>query len=210
MANFIELQNEIAGDLRRSNLTTEIKKAVLDAIADHDSERFWFNELVTYTLVVTADDTPLAPQPPIQEFIMLDTVRAQQGGTTGSWYTVIQAEDGPTDIERLRSNPSVGQPARWAMLGNTLQIWPTPNKGYNLRLFGHYRLTPLVADGDSNYWTTTARNLIRYTAVKRLFAFPIRDVTQMQLAKDAGMTELEYLRRETERRNRGGRMKAYG
>jgi|SRR5215813_4989601 len=205
-----DLQAQIALDLRRSNLTAEIKTAILDAIADHDGERFWFNELSQYTMVVTADDTTLVPQAPIQEFIKIDMIRARPNAASGTWYTLIGEESEEIDV--LRSQPSSGQPARWALLGNVLQIWPTPiTGGHALKIFGHYRLTPLVNDTDQNYWTNSSvKNLIRYTALKRLFVTPIRDAVQMASMEAAGMRELEFIRRETERRNRMGVMKAYG
>src|SRR5215475_14028235 len=96
------LKAQVASDLRRSNLTTEIARAVLDAINDHDSERFWFNEFAPnpYTLAVSpgggqgttgTGGTPagdiylLSAQAPVQEFIKIDEVRAQ---IPTVWYTL--------------------------------------------------------------------------------------------------------------------------
>src|SRR5262252_4776268 len=92
MANFADLKAQVATDLRRSNLGPEIAKAVLDAIRDHDSERFYFNDYAVYTLTLIQgiDEYNLAPQAPIQEFIKIDTVRAQQSTPNGSWYTVVE------------------------------------------------------------------------------------------------------------------------
>lgn len=227
MANdFGSLQTQIATDLRRSNLGAEIAQAILDAITDHDGERFWFNDALapyTFTAVpggggpgINADDYTLNPQPPIQEFVKVDYVRANpMTDASGMWYTMKKAENFEIDV--LRSIHSSGQPARWAMLETSppqLRIWPTPANatGYPIRVYGHYRLTPypLVNSTDANAWTSIAKNLIRYTALKRLFVTPIRDTTQMQLMEAAGVRELEYLRRETEQRKRKGRMRAYG
>lgn len=219
LVTYLDLQNQIANDLRRSNLTSEIAQAILDAIADHDSEQFWFNdELTPYQFQVTQDDTFLAPIGNIQEFIKVKYVRAQPV-STGLWYTLKPAEN--FEIEVLRSTASSGQPSRWAMLGtgtvstpgNTFRVWPTPANqptGYPVKIFGHYRLPPLVNATDTNAWTTWARNLIRYTALKRLYVTPIRDMNMMQLMEAAGVRELEYLRRETERRKKQGRMRPYG
>src|SRR5215510_6782892 len=87
MASFGELKTLIANDLRRSNLTSEIAQAVLDAIDDHSTERFWFNETTEYTLTTIAgtDTYTLAAQDPISEFIEIDRVKVQQGNT---WFNM--------------------------------------------------------------------------------------------------------------------------
>jgi hypothetical protein len=208
MATYGDLKAQIASDLRRSNLTTEIASAVLDAIRDHDTERFWFNETATYSLntVNGTDEYTLAAQAPIQEFIKIDRVKTQVGNT---WLEVY--DDWTWDeMDEAFATPTTGQPAQWAFTGNNqLRIFPTSNAVFPLRIYGHYRIVPLSADGDSNDWTNAAKNLIRYTALKRLFAFPIRDMQQQQSADAAGMRELEYLRKETERRQRTGEMAPY-
>jgi hypothetical protein len=207
MANFGELKAQIASDLRRSNLTSEIATAVLDAIRDHDTERFWFNETATYSLSTVAgtDTYTLAAQAPIQEFIKIDRVKVQVGNT---WYDL--DEETWDEMDQLYATPTFGQPFRWAFQGaDQFRIYPTPQAVYSLQIFGHYRMVPLVNDGDTNDWTSRAQNLIRYTALKRLFAYPIRDMQQQQSADASGMRELEYLRRETERRARSGEMAPY-
>src|SRR5262245_21436260 len=118
MASFGDLKAQVANDLRRSNLPTEIAQAVLDAIYDYDTERFFFNEPAIYTLTTVAgtDEYTLAPQAPIQEFVRIDKVRAQVGNT---WYTL--AMDYPDDMEENYSAPSSGQPFRWSYHGNDLR-----------------------------------------------------------------------------------------
>jgi hypothetical protein len=205
MADLATLKTQIASDLRRSNLTTEIATAILDAIQDHGAERFYFNDTARYDFntVNGTDVYAITAQAPIQEFVKIDLIRAQ----LGSWYDV--KEENYNEIERLYSTPSSGQPFLYAVFGNSLRLFPLPNAVYPIRVFGHYRLIPLTADTQSNSWTTEAKNLIRYSVLKRLFMTPIRDATQAQYFEAAEVRELEYLRRETERRARKGRMEPY-
>ena len=223
MPSLGDLKAQIASDLRRSNLSAEIAAAIPDAIRDHDAERFWWNEAypVPYTLVVSpgggqggtgepASATPqgdlylLAPQGKVQEFVRIDMVRAQ---IPVVWYTV-KATDW-TELEFFYSTLSNGQPSWWAYRDGYLRIYPLPSQSYNLRLFGQVRLVPLQNDADSNEWTNQGFNLIRYTVLKRLYSYPIRDAQQVQNAMQAGEAALEYLRKETERRSRQGRMRAF-
>jgi hypothetical protein len=206
MPNFGDLKAQVASDLRRSNLGAEIATAVLDAIYDHGSERFWFNETEVYNFntVVNQDVYPITAQPPIQEFIMIDMVRSKVGNT---WFTL--ERETPDQMEIDYSAPTSSQPYDWSIHGNELRLFPMPNAVYPVRIFGHYRVIPLVNDADTNDWTDTAKNLIRYSALKRLFAYPVRDAQQLQSAESAEIKELEYLRRQTERRQRSGQMVAY-
>jgi len=220
LATLGDLKAKIAQDLRRSNLTQEIADAIPQAIYDHDSERFWWNETypTPYALTIAPNSgvdvystgTPqgdvyfLAPQGPIQEFVRIDMVRAQ---IPVVWYTV-KASDWTT-LEFFYSTLSNGQPSWWAYRDGNLRIYPLPSQPYNLRIFGQVRLRPLVNDTDSNVWTNQGFNLIRYTVLKRLYSYPIRDAQQVANAEQAGERALDYLRRETDRRARQGRMRAY-
>jgi hypothetical protein len=201
-----DLQNQVANDLRRTNLGPEIAQAILDAIQDHDSERFYFNETERYNFAtISGQDTyVIAAQPPIQEFVMIDMVRSQVGNT---WFELERRT--PDDMERDYSAPTSGQPIEWSIHGNEMRLFPMPNAAYPVRVFGHYRITPLVNANDSNAWTNDAKNLIRYSALKRIFAYPIRDMQQSQAAETREVQEVEYLRRFTDRHARTGQMKAY-
>ena len=201
-----ELKAQLASDLRRSNLTIEIAQAILDAIQDHETERFYWNETEIYTLSTVAgtDTYAITPQAPIQEFVKIDMVRAQVGNT---WYTLCrQTAD---DMEISYSVSSSGQPYDWSIHGNELRLFPLPNAVFPIKIFGHYRIVPLAVDTDSNAWTNAGKNLIRYSALKRLYLYPIRDRDQVQMAEGAEQRELDYLRRETDRRTRSGIMRAY-
>ena len=132
---------------------------------------------------------------------------------TGEWRiavgsSAVKATDWTT-IEFFYSTLSNGQPSWWAYRDGYLRIYPLPSQNYNLRIFGQFRLPPLVNDADSNDWTDEGFNLIRYTVLKRLYSYPIRDAQQVQNAMQAGEAALEYLRKENERRSRQGRMRAF-
>jgi hypothetical protein len=207
MATFGDLHDQIASDLKRSNLNQEIWTEIVSAIRDHSSERFWFNEVDFYPLNTVAgqDEYLIFQQNGIEEFIMIDMVRSQIGNT---WYTLERVT--PDQMEIDYSAPTSGQPYRWSIHGNELRLFPMPDRVYPVRIFGHYRL--LEAGGtptSGNAWTAWAFHLIRYSALKRLYAYPIRDMQQSQAAEAREIQELEYLRRESDARARTGQMAAY-
>jgi len=206
MSNYADLKAQVASDLRRSNLPTEIASTILDAIRDHGAEHFYFNETTTYTLPLVAgqDEYAITAQAPVAEFVKIDWVRALVNNV---WIKLVRVDT--DEMEYFQSFPSSGQPSMWTPHANTIRFFPTPDKPYTARIAGHYRLIDLAADTDANSWTNEGKNLIRYSTVKRLFTYPIRDTAQMQVAEAAEVRELEYLRRETDRRQRTGSMKAY-
>src|SRR5215510_2858698 len=125
MASFGDLKAQVASDLCRSNLPTEIHRAVLDAIQDHDTERFYFNcsEVYDFVTQTGVDEYTIMNQDPIHEFIKIDSVRARVGGT---WYTL--RRDYPRDMDEDFSTITTGQPSRWSVSGTDLRIFPTPDR----------------------------------------------------------------------------------
>ncbi len=196
----------IASNLRRSDLSSDIASAILDAIQDHGTERFWFNETRSFTISLTSgtDEFSITPTATVQEFVRIDWVRV----LIGSAYERMLRIDADT-MEEMHASTTTGQPAWWTMYGDQFRVFPTPDATYSARIAGHYRLVPLSADADTNAWTNFAANLIRYSALRRLYAFPIRNAEMSQGAMAMEVQELDYLRRETDRRKRIGVMEAH-
>lgn len=206
MATFSALKSEIEFDLADSALSSQVEQAVLDAIEHHGAERFWFNETRSYTFTTTnADDTyTLSASSPVHEFVTIDKVEASIGGIYRDLERVT-AED----MQVLKQGSTTGQPWAWSYFGDEIQLHPTPNAAYTVRVHGHYRLTPLSADSDSNAWTSAARNLIRATAKKFIFARLRRNTGMAQLSQQDEMLELQRLREETSRRTAAGRIQPW-
>lgn len=207
--NYGDLQTQVASDLKRSDLTTSIATEILNAIRDHGAERFWFNETRSYTLSLAAGTSgySLASSGSVQEFVRIDRIDVAIGTSQNVKLTWVS----PDEMENLYASPSTGQPARWTRYADQVRIHPTPGSSYTATLQGHVRLTVLATGSSANAWTSSgaAQNLIRYSALKRLYAYPIRNMDQAQVATAAETLELEYLRRETDRRKRSGRMAPY-
>lgn len=206
MATFAALKAEIAVDLTRSDLTTQINQAVLDAIADHSVERFWFNEVrnATISLVDATDEYSFSASSTVLEFIHVDWVRVS---INSQWVRLERID--PDEMEELHATTTEGEPAWWSFYQEKFRFYPTPNASYTARVAGHVRLVALSADGDTNAWTNAGRALIRYAALKKLFLFPPKDPEKSIGAAMLEQQQLEFLRKETDRRKRKGTMKAY-
>jgi hypothetical protein len=199
MATFADLKSEIATDLVRTDLTTQIDQAVLDAVQYHASERFWFNETRDYTFSTVAgtSDYTLATVSGVTDFIKVDYVQA----TISSSNKFMLDQVTPDEMEDLLSVTTSGQPTCWAYYNSTFRFYPVPDAVYTMRIAGHCVLSALSGASDSNAWTTHARNLIRATARKFVFARNIRNLPLAQVSEIDEGRELDRLRRETSRRS---------
>src|SRR5262245_23916178 len=206
MSTFADLKTLVAQDLSRPDLTSQISTAVLSAIQDHSVERFWFNETRSFTVSLTSGTSGYAitPTSTIQEFIRIDWVRV----TIGSQLVRLDRIDAD-NMEELQSTTTTGQPSWWTYYADELRFYPTPGTTYTATVAGHVRLVALSADTDTNAWTNAAKDLIRYSALKRVLAFPVRNAEAALGAATMEAQQLDALRRETDRRKRTGSMAAY-
>lgn len=207
MATFADLKTQVASDLKRSDLNSSISAEILNSVARHSNERFWFNETRAYTFSLTnaVDEYTLASSAPVLEFVKIDWVRVQ----IGSQWVRLRRIDADR-MEELQATTASGQPTyAWSYYGNKLRFYPVPNATFTAKVAGHYRLIELSADTDSNSWTNEGKSLIRYTALTRLFAFPIRNADAAMGAAQMAQAELDDLRQETSRRKRKGYMEPY-
>jgi len=207
MSTFGDLKTLVAQDLSRSDLTSQISAAVLSSIQDHSVERFYFNETRDFSISLTTGSSgiyAITPTSTIQEFIKIDWIRVQ----IGSQWTRLDRIDSD-NMEEFKSATTTGQPSWWTYVADRLSFYPEPGSTYSARIAGHVRLVALSADADTNAWTNAAKDLIRYSALKRVLAFPVRNAEAALGAATMEAQQLDTLRRETDRRKRQGRMAAY-
>lgn len=209
MSTFGEMQTEISEDLDRPNwlATGRISREIKRAIDFHAAERFWFNDARTYTFTTTLDDDTysVVASAPIEDFITIQMVEIQIGGQ----YRYLHRMDADDMAFSKQTTASSGQPHSWSYYGNEIQLYPTPNDAYTLRIHGHVKLTPLENDTDENAWTTSAEQLIIAAAKKRLMARIAKDPQQAQMAEADEMRELQRLREETSRRTATGCIRSW-
>lgn len=202
--SYLDLQNRIAADLTRDDLTSQIKNAVGDAVENYETDRFFFNttRLKTFQTVQgqqVYDGSALAEIPNI---IRIDNLFMP---LSGSEFELCRQE--PDQFEWFAST-SLGQPTDFAYSDGTILIWPKPAQIYTLRPHMHFRLSPLVADTDSNAWCNEAEQLIRTHAKLLLYINVLEDdegAARMQAQIQTYKDKLDY---ETSARTATGRIRA--
>lgn len=172
MATFSEIITRIAAELRRSNLTDEIKNAINDAITEGAKNRFYFNEM--HLSFPTVNGTEYYPDLGVVE---LDD----------AWYYLNEVPNGQKERLYLESqldandyrigNAMGGQLQTLSRYGGQLRIQPVPTSVVTIYLDGYGKLTPspLVADADTNNWLLDGERYIRALAKSIILQDVIRD-----------------------------------
>jgi hypothetical protein len=162
VATLETLKTRIAGELNRSDLTSEIASAISTAIRFYRSKRFEFNEQVAsfnttdgqqaYTTATIPDDIGAID-------LLMITV-------SGRVYELT-----PTDYQELKNLTSTtsleGSPERFAFYAQQIFLYPIPDATYSVSISYQQRKDEPANDSDgATVWTNEAEPLIRACAKK--------------------------------------------
>jgi hypothetical protein len=203
---YLDLQNRIASDLTRSDLTSQIKSAIGDAVKHYETSRFWWNvtRSLTFQTVANQQGYGTAALPQIPNIIKLDHLFLSSN--PGSIYDLDFYE--MDEFEWLAAaNTSPGKPTIYTRADGQILLWPIPITAYTMRPHMHYRLDALVNDTDTNAWCNEAEQLIRCHAKLLLYTNVLEDsdgAQRMQSEIDAFKSRLDY---ENSARTATGRIK---
>lgn len=161
------LKARIADELARSDLTSQIADAINDAILIYQSERLRFNETlplapVTFATVAGTSFYDATSVPTLQTLFKFDYINVLIGNTLQELF-----RDTPQNIRMLLQVPGTqnGQPTSFALEGETLLLYPTPNQAWTLTLAAHFAYAaPAADDTANNRWMTDGERLIRARA----------------------------------------------
>ncbi len=162
MATYGDMQTRIADELDRGDLTAQIKKAILSAIAFYERKKFYFTESsgTTFSTVIGQEFYGSSDLAAIATSPMIDVLRGNYVGlrvdlTKRAWEYI-------DDISVLTT--SKARPMDWAYRAQQIRLYPIPDAVYTMTIVHLPRLAALSADGDSNAWTNDAEELIRSRA----------------------------------------------
>jgi hypothetical protein len=187
MTDRTTIEAQVADDLARSDLTSQITAAVDTAIRSYRFERLGFNEAykVTATLSTSADVMTLASIS--VRFRKLDRLRIVRAA--GDYLDLYHR-----DYDWIMSRQDVRvvcQPAEYAVYNNAIHFDSMADQDYTILLDGIKELGNASASysaGDTSAWFNDGRELIRHRAKRELYANVLKD---MELAAAAGAAEKE-------------------
>ncbi len=166
------MQDRIASELVRTDLTSQIQLAIRSAIKKFERKRFYFNEQrITLTTSSGQEYYTSADNASIPYIAEFDSVRITVNGTT---YTLHKRDY--NWIDQIQSNASyTGDPTDYAYYGQQIRLYPIPYLARTVVLSIVNRFATLSATTDTNAWMSDGEELIRQTAKADLLANVIRN-----------------------------------
>lgn len=156
------MKARIASELLRSDLTTQIAAAIVDAIDVAAATRFWFNEVrgLSFATVAGQEAYGAAALADIPNLTAIDAMWLTVNGQRRTLCPVSALE---LD-EYLEGTPGNGEPTNYATQAGVIRLFRIPDIAYSVRIDGVSRLSALSADADTNAWMTEGERLIRTQA----------------------------------------------
>ncbi|CAK7257708.1 MULTISPECIES: hypothetical protein [unclassified Shinella] len=170
------LKAEIADDLDRTDLTSQIATEIQRAIKFYQYKRFYFNEVrdevfqtVAYQGLYNSLDAEI-----IQQFIEFDDIYLN-----GEQMPLTFME--PREWEVLASGGNGAKPRSRTYYNQAIGLYPLPDQAYTVRMTGHIIISAPSSDNETNNpWLTEAYDLIRARTVANLALKKLRDDTLFQ------------------------------
>lgn len=204
MSTLSDLRTNIADDINRSDLSTQIDKAINRAIRFYRRDRFWFQETSsTFTTIAsqqaygTADGIP-------SDIAEIDHVKIAY---QSDWVVELDPVT-LQEIQNLNIGNYTGNPEKYAFYANKFYLWPIPDAAYTVTVFYTKNYSDLSSGSDSNDYTNYAQELIENRARWWLNMRIIKDMEAAKGDKELEIESLNALRAETERYISSGQITA--
>lgn len=192
MSTFAQMRSVIADDLDRTDLTTQIDRAINRAIEHYEKEPFWFKETVS-TFSTTATTKIYTTSVIPTDISEIDRMEVVDSGDDFPLTEVTFDE-----IEDMDTGHYEGVPKFYAYYDDSIYLYPIPDDTYTIRIAYTKTYSQLSADADTNDWTTEAEDLIECHALSTIYARTIKDVEQAQTYRAMADDFLQALRSKSE------------
>lgn len=199
-----ELKALIASDIGRSDLTSQIADAIVQAYEEVQDRQFYFNETVDFQFNTVAGTYRYGSS-------ITDTIGGATISLTDFWNfeEIILEENGnfrklkkcDLNYSRYDNTPSRGTPYDYSWFGQELWLYPIPNAVLEITVQGHFNL-PLPADDNTagNKWMDDGYQYLRESAKEILYQTRINNPDRLKMAMLGKAKQLGILKRKTSRK----------
>lgn len=204
MSTLGDLKAEIADDLARSDLTSQIASSISYAIRLHRTRPFWWTKDRSTTFSTTADKANYTSSDvaALGNIIALHRVLATR--TTGKSRLVPMHQD---ELEIAAASGTIGFPSFYSWYDGVLWLSPTPDDTYTVQVLADLIESAPATDGETgNRWMTHAYGLIRAEAKRYLAKHVLRDRSLDEDMQQEVNRELLFLVKESNRHDATGRI----
>lgn len=201
MTTYGTMQDRIADEINRSDLTTQIQRAIQSAIAHYEAEKFWFNEAATDYSLSSSVATLSVPS----GWVEIDDITYTDAG--GNQYRLNRRSyDWYREVQTGTSS-EVGEVTDYSIFADAFYLYPTPNANRVVTISGTKQLSTLSSTTDSNAWMTNGEELIRQRAKWYLWTDVVVEPERAALASSAEMRAYERIKRQSGHKLFSGRVK---
>lgn len=207
MTTYGTMQDRIADELDRADLTTQIKRAIQSAIAYYNKQRFWFTENRTSLSFATVDGTEFygaSADSDIPNLIFIDNLRIAISSTDK--YDLERVPYTELDSRSDGITADEGKPYSFAYYAKQIRLYPIPDASYSIFGSAIMHLGDLSVTTDTNNWMTDGEALIRARAKWELYTHVVKDIESARLMKEAEKEELRELIAATNSRSSTGQL----
>lgn len=202
------VEAEIADDLQRNDLATQITKAVDTAIRAYEEERFFFNEADKVSVTLSSSVCFIAQSALPVRFSKLDRVRVVKSAT---FYDELCKRDCAW-IMAQQDIITSGQPYEYCVYSERLQFDNYADINYTLILDGIKSLSGNASDTFSASsgvaWFNQGRELVRHRAKREIYMHVLKDANLAAMAKLAEQEAFDTLKGKTNARVATGIIRA--
>jgi hypothetical protein len=208
MTTFGTMQDRIADELDRTDLTTQIQREIKSAITYYDKHRFWFNEArnISFATVDGTEYYGSTNDSDIPNLLFIDTLKIALNASDKYDLERVPFQEIDSDSQGITLDE--GKPVKYAYYAKQIRLYPIPDASYSIYGAGVIALGDLSVTGDTNAWMTDGEALIRSRAKWALFTHVIKDVESARTMKQAELDELSHMVAGTNSRSGTGRLVA--
>lgn len=204
MSTLSDLRTNIADDINRSDLSTQIDKAINRAIRFYRRDRFWFQETSgTFATVASQQAYSTADGIP-SDIAEIDYVKITY---QSNWIVELDPVT-LQEVQNLNIGNYTGKPEKYAFYQQKFYLWPIPDAAYTVTVFYTKNYSDLSSGSDSNDYTNYAQELIENRARWWLNMRIIKDMEGAKGDKEMEIESLNALRAESERYISSGQITA--
>lgn len=206
MSTYGSMQDRIADEMARSDITSNIQASIKDAIEHWSEERFYFNEdrSLTFTTSDGQEFYTVADNASIPLYSEIDSMRITI--STNRNYPLIARLY--QQIDDWQSNDAFkSQPTDYCRYDEGFRLYPIPNGAYQIRVSGTIVLATLSATADTNFWMVEGEQLIRAHAKWDIYHNVLRNYEEAQAQLTTETRAMNSLLKKTANRISSGRVR---
>jgi len=196
MTTYATMQTRIADEIARSDLTSQIQYAILDAIKAYEAEEFWFNRLYRSTASISVSTYATTLPSNVLHLSNITLVRS----------AAIELNLVARDAKYLLETQDIthaARPTEYALFGGNIIYDCMSDADYTIYLSGTEKFTAPSSGTDTSAWFVEAEELIRNRAKANLYLDVVMDADNYAKCKQREREAFDYLKAKSNVRGSG-------